>query len=123
MIKEEQQERNITYHTVTLGPLTREGDAQTEITEQDAKGELHTLTLRVPAGLPGEEATIAVEAPPTPRPGRHRRRWKPRPRRVWITEIHQPSPLRVEAPCTVFVICVGCQLKLMLYEAQLLCNG
>ncbi len=120
MIKEEQQERNITYHTVTLGPLTREGDAQVEITERDAKGELHTLPLRVPAGLTGEEVTIAVEAPPTPRPGRHRRRWKPRPRRAWITEIHQPSPLRVEAPCPVFGTCGGCQLQHMRYEAQLL---
>lgn len=120
MIKEEQQERNISYHTVTLGPLTREGDAQAEITERDAEGELHTLPLRVPAGLPGEEVTIAVEAPPTPRSGRHRRRWKPRPRRAWITEIHQPSPLRVEAPCPVFGTCGGCQLQHMRYEAQLL---
>jgi 23S rRNA (uracil1939-C5)-methyltransferase len=119
MIKEEQQEHSITYHTVTLGALTREGDAQAEITEQNAEGELRTLTLRVPAGLAGEKVTIAVEAPPTPRPGRHRRRWKPRPPRVWITELHQPSPLRVEAPCPVFGTCGGCQLQHMRYEAQL----
>ncbi|HLZ59262.1 MAG TPA: class I SAM-dependent RNA methyltransferase [Ktedonosporobacter sp.] len=113
------EERPITYHTVTLGALTREGDALAEISEQDAEGEPHTVNLRVPAGLPGESVTIAVEAPPMPRPGRHRRRWKPRPPRVWITEIHQASPLRVQAPCPVFGTCGGCQLQHMHYEAQL----
>lgn len=113
------EERPITYHTVTLGVLTREGDALAEISQQDAGGEPHTVSLRVPAGLPGELVTIAVEAPHTPRPGRHRRRWKPRPPRVWITEIHQSSPLRVQAPCPVFGTCGGCQLQHMQYEAQL----
>src|SRR5579859_2978002 len=113
------EERPITYHTVTLGALTREGDALAEISEQDAEGEPHTVNLRVPAGLPGESVTIAVEAPPMPRPGRHRRRWKPRPPRVWITEIHQASPLRVQAPCPVFGTCGGCQLQHMHYSAQL----
>src|SRR5579859_4619024 len=113
------EERPITYHTVTLGALTREGDALAEISEQDAEGEPHTVNLRVPAGLPGESVTIAVEAPPMPRPGRHRRRWKPRPPRVWITEIHQASPLRVQALCPVFGTCGGCQLQHMHYEAQL----
>jgi 23S rRNA (uracil1939-C5)-methyltransferase len=114
-----QEEPTITYHTVKLGALTREGDALAEITACNEQGEQQTLTLRVPAGLPGERVTIAVEAPPAPRPGRHRRRWKPRPLRVWITEIHQASPLRVSAPCPVFGTCGGCQLQHMRYDAQL----
>jgi 23S rRNA (uracil1939-C5)-methyltransferase len=113
------QEQSITYHTVTLGALTREGNALAEIPVQNEEGELHILTLHVPAGLPGEVVTIVVEAPPSPRPGRHRRRWKPRPPRVEISEIHQPSPLRIQAPCTVFGTCGGCQLQHMQYEAQL----
>ncbi len=113
------QEQTITYYTVTLGPLTREGNALAEIAVQNAEGEPHLLTLHVPAGLPGEVVTIGVEAPPLPRPGRHRRRWRPRPPRVWITEIHQPSPLRVQAPCPVFGTCGGCQLQHMRYDAQL----
>jgi 23S rRNA (uracil1939-C5)-methyltransferase len=119
MSNEELQERIITYKTVTLGALTREGDALAEISELDADGEPFTRSLRVPAGLPGEHVTIAIEAPPAPRPGRHRRHWKPRPPRVWITEIHQPSPLRIEASCPVFGTCGGCQLQHMNYEAQL----
>ncbi len=115
----EQQERSITYHTVTLSTLTREGDALAEIVAQDEAGEHSTQLLSVPAGLPGEHVTIAVEAPLMPRPGRRSRRWKQRPPRVWITEIHKPSPLRVQAPCPVFGICGGCQLQHMRYEAQL----
>ena len=115
----EQQERRITYHTITLGSLTREGDALAEIVEQDEAGESHTQLLHVPAGLPGEYVTIGVEAPLMPRPGRRSRRWKQRPPRVWITEIHSPSPLRVSAPCPVFGTCGGCQLQHMQYEAQL----
>lgn len=114
-----QQERTITHHTVTLGPLTREGDALAEISEQDAEGTDHLRTIRVPAGLPGEKVTIAVEAPPTRPTGKKRRHWKPRPPRVWITEIHEASPLRVQAPCPVFGTCGGCQLQHMHYEAQL----
>src|SRR5437764_3582881 len=113
------QEQTITYHTVTLGPLTREGNALAEIAVQNAEGEPHLLTLHVPAGLPGEVVTIGVEAPPLPRPGRHRRRWRSRPPRVWITEIHQPSPLRVQVPCPVFGTCGGCQLQHMRYDAEL----
>jgi 23S rRNA (uracil1939-C5)-methyltransferase len=115
----ELQERPITYATVTLGALTREGDALAEISELDAEGKPSIRSLRVPAGLPGEHVTIAIEAPLAPRPGRHRRPWKPRPPRVWITEIHQPSPLRIEASCPVFGTCGGCQLQHMRYEAQL----
>lgn len=115
----EQQERRTTYHTVTLGALTREGDALAEIVEQDEAGEQHAQTLHVPAGLPGESVTIAVEAPLMPRPGRRSRRWKQRPPRVWITEIHSASPLRVQAPCPVFGTCGGCQLQHMQYTAQL----
>jgi 23S rRNA (uracil1939-C5)-methyltransferase len=114
-----EQERVVSYHSVTLGELTREGDALAEIVERDESGELHTLALRVPAGLPGECVTIAVEAPPQPRTGRRRHRRKPRPPRVWITEIHEASPLRVPAPCPVFGTCGGCQLQHMRYEAQL----
>ena len=108
----------ITYHTVTLGALTRAGDALAEIVEQDEAGQQHTWTLPVPAGLPGEHVTIAVEAPP-PAPKRRKRYWKARPPRVWITEIHQASPLRIQASCPVFGVCGGCQLQHMRYEAQL----
>ena len=111
--------RSITYHTVTLGALTRDGHARAEITEPDKEGNLTTYTVQVPAGLPGEHVSIAVEAPPQPRPGRHRRHWKPRPPRVWITEILQSSPLRIQAPCPVFGTCGGCQLQHMQYAAQL----
>jgi len=119
MIQQDQQEQIITYHTVTLGALTREGDAQAEITIQNAEGESQTLTLRVPAGLPGERVTIAYEPPPAPRSRRRKRHWKPRPPRVWITEIHTTSPLRTQTPCPVFGVCGGCQLQHMQYEAQL----
>lgn len=116
----EQQERSITYHTVTLGALTREGDAMAEIVMRDDEtGEEHTEVLYVPAGLPGEFVTIAVEEPLKPRPGKRSRRWKQRPPRIWVTEIHDASPLRVQAPCPVFGTCGGCQLQHMQYEAQL----
>jgi 23S rRNA (uracil1939-C5)-methyltransferase len=118
MIQQE-QEQLITYHTVTLGNLTRSGEALAEMTEQDEEGTIHTRTLAVPAGLPGERVTIAIEAPAPRRPGKRNRRWKPRPPRVWITEIHEPSPLRVQALCPVFGTCGGCQLQHMQYEAQL----
>src|SRR6266849_1662562 len=108
----------ITYHTVTLGALTRDGDALAEITWQDEPDEGRTHTLHVPAGLPGETVTIAIEAAASP-PRRRKRHWKPRPPRVWITEIQQASPLRVEAPCPVFGVCGGCQLQHMRYESQL----
>lgn len=113
------QEREVTYHEVILGPFTRGGDAEVEITRPDEQGEPHKLTLAVPAGLPGERVTIAVEVPPPPRPGRHRRRWRPKPPRAWITQIHTASPLRVPAPCPVFGTCGGCQLQHMSYTAQL----
>src|SRR5579863_353632 len=125
---EPQQERAITYHTVTLGTMTREGDTLAEIIEQsgdDESGEQGeqlvciTRTVHVPAGLPGERVTIAVEAPLQPRPGKHRRHWKPRPPRIWITEIHEASPLRIATPCPVFGTCGGCQLQHMRYDAQL----
>jgi 23S rRNA (uracil1939-C5)-methyltransferase len=121
MIQQDQQEQTqvITYHTVTLGALTREGDAQAEITIENAEGESQTLTLRVPAGLPGERVTIAYEPPPAPRSRRRKRHWKPRPPRVWITEIHTASPLRTQASCPVFGVCGGCQLQHMQYAAQL----
>ncbi len=111
----------ITFHTVILGELTRAGHALAEVTEADENGAPHTHELLVPAGLPGERVTIAVEAPYPPRPGhagRRRRRHKPRPARVWITQIHEPSPLRIQAPCPVFGSCGGCQLQHMRYDAQ-----
>jgi len=112
-------ERSITYHTVTLGALTLAGHACAEIMTPDAEGNLHARTVHVPAGLPDEHVSIAVEAPPQPRPGRHRRHWKPHPPRVWITEILRPSPMRIQAPCPVFGTCGGCQLQHMQYAAQL----
>lgn len=119
MIQEHTTERPITYHTVTLGPLTREGHAQAIITGIDEEtGAPLSTTLQVPAGLPGERVTIAVEAPPAPPPKR-RRRWKPRPPRAWITSLHEPSPQRVSAPCSVFGTCGGCQLQHLAYPAQL----
>ncbi len=115
-----QQERPISYHTVTLGEMTREGDTLAEISEENETGEQAVRTLHVPAGLPGEQVTIAVEAPLLPPQGkRHRRRWKPRLPRVEITEMHQASPLRTAAPCPVFGTCGGCQLQHMQYAAQL----
>jgi 23S rRNA (uracil1939-C5)-methyltransferase len=108
----------ITYHTVTLGALTREGTTLATIIEQSEEGEQYTRTLHVPAGLPGERVTIAVMPPAQP-PKRRRRHWKARPPRVWITEIHQASPLRIQASCPVFGECGGCQLQHMSYEAQL----
>jgi len=115
-----QQERPISYHTVTLGEMTREGDTLAEISEENETGEQAVRTLHVPAGLPGEQVTIVVEAAPVPPKGkRHRRRWKPRLPRVEITEIHQASPLRTAAPCPVFGTCGGCQLQHMQYAAQL----
>ncbi len=112
------EERPLSYHTVTLGALTREGLVLAEISETDAEGEARTTLLHVPAGLPGERVTIAVE-PPAQRPKRHKRYWKPYPRRVWITEIHEASPLRVTAACPVFGECGGCQLQHLQYAQQL----
>ena len=112
-----QQERPMSYHIVTLGAMTREGNTLAEIREQNELGEQQTCALHVPAGLPGERVTITVEAAAPPRMGRRRR--QPRPRRVEISEIHQPSPLRTQAPCPVFGTCGGCQLQHMRYEAQL----
>jgi 23S rRNA (uracil1939-C5)-methyltransferase len=109
---------SLSYYTVTLGAMTREGDTLAGIAEQDEHGEQHTRILHVPAGLPGEHVTIAVETLATP-PERRKRHWKARPPRVWITEIHQASPLRTQAPCPVFGVCGGCQLQHMRYEAQL----
>jgi 23S rRNA (uracil1939-C5)-methyltransferase len=107
-----------TFHTVTLGALTREGTTLAEITEQNEAGEQHTRTLHVPAGLPEERVTIAVEVPA--QPSKRRKRYgKARPLRVWITEIHHASPLRIQASCPVFGVCGGCQLQHMRYEAQL----
>jgi len=116
----QKKERSISYHTVTLGVLTRDGDTLAEISEENEAGEQVVRTLHVPAGLPGEQVTIAVEAAPVPAKGkRHRRRWKPRLPRVEITEIHQASPLRTAAPCPAFGTCGGCQLQHMQYAAQL----
>ena len=119
MTQIQQVERTITYHTVVLGELARTGDAVAEISQQNEAGEQQTRTLLVPAGLPGEHVTIAVEEPPAPRPGRKRRHWKPRPPRTWITEIHEASPLRAQAACPVFGTCGGCQLQHLQYPAQL----
>ena len=118
--KQVPSETIITYHTVTLGSITREGNTLASITEQDADGTLHTRPLHVPAGLPGECVTIAVEAPPQPRPGKRSRRWKPRPPRVEISDIHEASPLRVQAPCPVFGTCGGCQHALIEYARNVL---
>lgn len=112
------EERPITHHTVTLGKLTHDGLATAEISELGPDGEPGTTTLAVPAGLPGERVTLAVEAPATP-PKRRKRSWKPWPRRVTIVEIHQPSPQRSAARCAVFGVCGGCQLQHLQYAEQL----
>jgi len=114
-----EHEQSITYHRVTLGALTREGDTVAEISGVDGEGIEQTQVIRVPAGLPGERVTIAIEAAKQRRPGKHRRRWRPGPPRAWITEIHEASPLRRQAPCPVFGTCGGCQLQHMEYEEQL----
>lgn len=120
MIQQQLSQPTVTYHTVTLGELTREGDALAEVTLSNEVGQPITRVLPVPAGLPGEVVTLAVEWPAPLRPGKRRRhRYKPRPPRVWITEIHRPSPLRVQARCHVFGQCGGCQLQHMRYDAQL----
>jgi 23S rRNA (uracil1939-C5)-methyltransferase len=123
---EHEQERHIAYHSVTLGALTRAGDALAELVEEKAGGVRSTCALAVPAGLPGERVIIGVEYPPERRAGkrsRRRRHWKPRPPRVWISEILEPSPLRVQPPCPVFGTCGGCQLQHMQYAAQLEWKG
>ena len=112
--------RSIMHHTVTLGAMTREGDTLADIIEVDTEGNQRTRSVHVPAGLPGERVTIAIEPPPQPRPGKRSRRWKPRPPRAWITEVIEASPMRTEAPCPVFGICGGCQLQHMQYAAQLI---
>jgi len=109
----------ISYHRVILRELTGKGDALAEITTHLENGEQQTRLLPVPAGLPGEEVTIAVQEAANVPPKRHRKRWKPRPPRVWITEIHTPSEFRVEARCPVFGECGGCQLQHLRYPAQL----
>src|SRR5215472_7054682 len=115
-----QQEHLISYHTVTLGEMTLEGDTLAEISEENEAGEQAVRILHVPAGLPGEQVTITVEtAPAQPRGKRHGRHRKPRPPRVQITEIQDASPLRVATPCPVFGTCGGCQLQHMQYTAQL----
>src|SRR6266567_160351 len=96
-----EHEQSITYHRVTLGALTREGDTVAEISGVDGEGIEQTQVIRVPAGLPGERVTIAIEAAKQRRPGKHRRRWRPGPPRAWITEIHEASPLRRQASCPV----------------------
>ena len=60
------QEQSISYHTIRLGDMTREGDARAEISELDGEGTEQRRTVHVPAGLPGERVTIAVEAPARP---------------------------------------------------------
>ena len=74
------EEAPVTYYTVTLGTLDRDGTTLAEITEQNEAGEQQIRTLHVPAGLPEERVTIAVEAPMPP-PKRRRRHWKARPPR------------------------------------------
>ncbi len=109
----------ISYHRAVLRELTGKGDALAEIIVQLEDGEQQTRLLAVPGGLPGEEVTIAVQEAATIPPKRHRRRWKPRPPRVWITEVHAASELRVEPCCPVFGECGGCQLQHLRYSAQL----
>ena len=112
-------EASITFHRVTLGELTREGDALAQIPDMLEDGESGTRMARVPAGLPGEEVTIGIETVASHPPKRRKRHWKPRAPRIWISEIHRASPLRVAAPCPVFGECGGCQLQHMAYSAQL----
>lgn len=109
----------VTMHRVLLGELSRDGNARVEISVSDEHGQAKLHTLFVPAGLPREEVTIAVEWPDATPPKRHRRRWKPRPPRARITDIHRASPERVAPPCPVFGECGGCQLQHMDYAAQL----
>jgi 23S rRNA (uracil1939-C5)-methyltransferase len=117
------EEPSLIYQSVTLGELTRNGHALAEITLQceTAAGESAPVRrlVEVPAGLPGERVTLAVEEPARTMRGRRRKRDERRPWRVWISAIEEPSPLRVVPPCPVFGRCGGCQLQHMRYEAQL----
>src|ERR1700680_4455824 len=108
----------ISYHHVVLRELNNKGDALAEITLHLEDGAQQTRLLSVPGGLPGEEVTIAVQEAANIPPKRHRRRWKARPPRVWIEEVHAASELRVEPRCPVFGECGGCQLQHLRYPAQ-----
>src|SRR5260221_651698 len=113
-----QEERPLTYHTVTLGELTHAGLAVAEISEPGLDGEPYTTKVLVPAGLPGERVTIAVEAAAIPQK-RAKRNWQPFRRWVSIKDSYGPSALRVKAPRPVFGVCGGCQLQHLQYPAQL----
>jgi hypothetical protein len=54
------QEQLISYHNISLGAMTREGDTLAEISELDSEGAQQRRTLHVPTGLPGERVTIAL---------------------------------------------------------------
>ncbi len=113
------EESSLTYQTVTLGPLNRNGLAQAEIILEREDGTRVPQSVEVLAGLPGERVTLAVEVFSRQNRRRRARRELQPPLRVWISEILEPSPLRVAAPCPVFGTCGGCQLQHMRYEAQL----
>src|SRR5439155_938357 len=48
-----EHEQSITYHRVTLGALTREGDTVVEISGVDGEGIEQRQVIRVPVGLTG----------------------------------------------------------------------
>jgi 23S rRNA (uracil1939-C5)-methyltransferase len=64
------------------------------------------LTVFAWPGITGEEATVSITSR------------RPKMLRGLVTEVHQASPRRTEAPCPYFGVCGGCQWQHITYEGQ-----
>lgn len=78
------------------------------ISDGSGIGYLNGLATFVPGLLPGETADVEVEEV--------KKKWQ----RARIKRIIKQSPQRINAPCTVFEECGGCQLQHTTYEETLL---
>ncbi|CUA80778.1 23S rRNA (uracil(1939)-C(5))-methyltransferase RlmD [Anoxybacillus suryakundensis] len=86
------------YYDVVFEDLTHDGAGVAKI---------DGFPIFVPNGLPGEKAKIKViKVKKGYGYGR-------------LIELYEPSAARVEAPCTVYKQCGGCQLQHLSYEGQL----